>query len=141
MYVILMFARNWVGEGAPKQLPEHRASARVSPLHGPHRAWGAHRKTKIVDLQTNRLVIHIQPDEGITLRFGAKVPGSIVRLGLVSMVFDYTRDFGRSHSTGYERRTHDCIEPAQLPAQMIQPKKGRVVWLQIHLQPACLPQK
>jgi len=32
------------------------------------------RNTKIADLQTNRLVIHIQPDEGISLRFGAKVP-------------------------------------------------------------------
>src|SRR5262249_25956929 len=38
------------------------------------------RKTQIADLQTNRLVIHIQPDEGISLRFGAKVPGSVMRL-------------------------------------------------------------
>ena len=67
------------------------------------------RKTKIADLQTNRLVIHIQPDEGITLRFGAKVPGPIMRLGLVNMEFDYTRDFGRSHSTGYERLMYDCM--------------------------------
>ena len=67
------------------------------------------RKTKIADLQTNRLVIHIQPDEGISLRFGAKVPGPVMELGLVSMEFDYARDFGRSHSTGYERLLHDCM--------------------------------
>ena len=33
------------------------------------------RKTSIERLTTNRLVLHIQPDEGISLRFGAKVPG------------------------------------------------------------------
>ena len=67
------------------------------------------RKTKIADLQTNRLVIHIQPEEGISLRFGAKVPGPIMRLGLVNMEFDYARDFGSSHSTGYERLLYDCM--------------------------------
>jgi len=67
------------------------------------------RKTKIADLQTNRLVIHIQPDEGISLRFGAKVPGPVMQLGLVNMEFDYARDFGRSHSTGYERLLYDCM--------------------------------
>jgi glucose-6-phosphate 1-dehydrogenase len=67
------------------------------------------RKTKIADLQTNRLVMHIQPEEGITLRFGAKVPGPVMRLGLVNMEFDYARDFGRSHSTGYERLLYDSM--------------------------------
>ena len=67
------------------------------------------RKTKIADLQTNRLVIHIQPDEGISMRFGAKVPGPVMRLGLVNMEFDYARDFGNSHSTGYERLLYDCM--------------------------------
>ena len=66
-------------------------------------------RRKIADLQTNRLVIHIQPDEGISLRFGAKVPGPVMDLGLVNMEFDYARDFGRSHSTGYERLLHDCM--------------------------------
>jgi glucose-6-phosphate 1-dehydrogenase len=67
------------------------------------------RNTKIADLQTNRLVIHIQPDEGISLRFGAKVPGPVMQLGLVNMEFDYARDFGSSHSTGYERLLYDCM--------------------------------
>lgn len=67
------------------------------------------RKTKIADLPTNRIVIHIQPDEGISLRFGAKVPGPVMRLGLVNMEFDYARDFGSSHSTGYERLLYDCM--------------------------------
>jgi glucose-6-phosphate 1-dehydrogenase len=67
------------------------------------------RKTKIADLQTNRLIIHVQPEEGISLRFGAKVPGPVMQLGLVNMEFDYARDFGRSHNTGYERLLYDCM--------------------------------
>jgi glucose-6-phosphate 1-dehydrogenase len=67
------------------------------------------RRTKIKDPRTNRLVIHIQPGEGISLRFGAKVPGSVMKLGLVNMDFDYARDFGTSHSTGYERLLYDCM--------------------------------
>src|SRR5215468_9362096 len=67
------------------------------------------RNTKISDLQTNRLAIHIQPDEGISLSFGAKVPGPVMKLGSVNMEFDYARDFGRSHSTGYERLLYDCM--------------------------------
>ncbi|HVO58687.1 MAG TPA: glucose-6-phosphate dehydrogenase [Dongiaceae bacterium] len=67
------------------------------------------RKTPIKDPRPNQLVIHIQPDEGISLRFGAKVPGSVMKLGLVNMDFDYARDFGTSHSTGYERLLYDCM--------------------------------
>ncbi len=67
------------------------------------------RKTPIKDPRTNQLVIHIQPDEGISLRFGAKIPGSVMKLGLVNMDFDYARDFGTSHSTGYERLLYDCM--------------------------------
>jgi len=67
------------------------------------------RNTTIKDRRHNRLVIHIQPDEGISLRFGAKVPGSVMKLGLVNMDFDYARDFGTSHSTGYERLLYDCM--------------------------------
>src|SRR5258708_21856035 len=47
------------------------------------------RNTPVESLRTNRLVIHIQPDEGITLRFGAKVPGPIMRMGAVEMAFDF----------------------------------------------------
>src|SRR5438477_434990 len=66
-------------------------------------------KTPIKDPRANRLVVHIQPEEGISLRLGAKVPGSTMKLGLVNMDFDYARDFGTSHSTGYERLLYDCM--------------------------------
>jgi glucose-6-phosphate 1-dehydrogenase len=67
------------------------------------------RNTTIKDRRHNRLVIHIQPDEGISLRFGAKIPGSVMKLGLVNMDFDYARDFGTTQSTGYERLLYDCM--------------------------------
>ena len=67
------------------------------------------RKTSIERLTTNRLVLHIQPDEGISLRFGAKVPGSVMSIGAVDMDFDYEDYFGNTPSTGYERLLHDCM--------------------------------
>jgi len=67
------------------------------------------RNTTVKNLETNRLVIHIQPDEGISLSFGAKVPGSVMKLGLVNMDFDYHTYFGAEHSTGYERLLRDCM--------------------------------
>jgi glucose-6-phosphate 1-dehydrogenase len=67
------------------------------------------RNTAVKNLETNRLVIHIQPQEGISLSFGAKVPGSIMKLGLVNMDFDYAHYFGVEHSTGYERLLRDCM--------------------------------
>jgi glucose-6-phosphate 1-dehydrogenase len=67
------------------------------------------RNTTVKNLETNRLVIHIQPEEGISLSFGAKVPGSVMKLGLVNMDFDYSTYFGLEHSTGYERLLRDCM--------------------------------
>jgi glucose-6-phosphate 1-dehydrogenase len=55
-------------------------------------------------------VIRIQPDEGISLRFGAKVPGPVMRMGAVEMDFNYVDYFGSTPSTGYERLLYDCME-------------------------------
>ncbi|HSU26633.1 MAG TPA: glucose-6-phosphate dehydrogenase, partial [Pyrinomonadaceae bacterium] len=67
------------------------------------------RDTPVEKLTTNRIVIHIQPDEGITLHFGAKIPGPIVRMGAVDMDFNYLEHFGETVSTGYERLLYDCM--------------------------------
>lgn len=67
------------------------------------------RDTPIERLTTNRIVIHIQPDEGITLHFGAKIPGPIVKMGAVDMDFNYRDHFGESIKTGYERLLFDCM--------------------------------
>jgi glucose-6-phosphate 1-dehydrogenase len=67
------------------------------------------RETGIERLRTNRIVLHIQPDEGITLHFGAKVPGPIMNVGAVDMDFDYCDYFGEQMATGYERLLYDCM--------------------------------
>jgi glucose-6-phosphate 1-dehydrogenase len=67
------------------------------------------RDTPVEQLDPNRLVLHIQPDEGIALSFGAKVPGPQLRLGNVDMSFDYGDYFGSEPSTGYERLLYDCM--------------------------------
>lgn len=67
------------------------------------------RDTPIERLTTNRIEIHIQPDEGITLHFGAKIPGPIVKMGAVDMDFNYSDHFGEQSSTGYERLLFDCM--------------------------------
>ena len=68
--------------------------------------------TRVVWVQAvepNRLVLRIQPNEGIGLRFNAKVPGTVPRLGAVEMDFSYDDYFGDSPSTGYETLIYDCL--------------------------------
>jgi glucose-6-phosphate 1-dehydrogenase len=67
------------------------------------------RETPVENLTPNLLVLHIQPDEGISLRFGAKVPGIQVNVGAVDMDFRYQDYFGNEPSTGYERLLYDCM--------------------------------
>ncbi len=67
------------------------------------------RDTPMESLQRNELVIHIAPDEGISLQFGAKVPGPIMQQGTVKMNFNYVDYFGSRPSTGYERLLYDCM--------------------------------
>jgi len=57
----------------------------------------------------NLLVLNIQPDEGITLTFGAKAPGSIHKVGPVSMEFSYAQTFGGEPPEAYERLIQDCL--------------------------------
>ncbi len=71
------------------------------------------RNTPIEKLPTNRLVIHIQPDEGISLSFGAKIPGPVMNLGGVDMDFNYVDYFGKQPDTGYERLLYDCMHGDQ----------------------------
>jgi glucose-6-phosphate 1-dehydrogenase len=67
------------------------------------------RETPVEHLNPNLLVLHIQPDEGVSLRFHAKIPGPQVRLGTVRMAFEYADYFGTTPSTGYETLIYDCL--------------------------------
>jgi glucose-6-phosphate 1-dehydrogenase len=67
------------------------------------------RHTTVADLTANQLVIRIHPSEGISLRFGAKIPGMVMRQEPVEMDFSYADHFGVRPSTGYERLLYDCM--------------------------------
>jgi glucose-6-phosphate 1-dehydrogenase len=60
-------------------------------------------------LAPNRLTVHIQPDERITLRFQAKQPGPAMQLVPVEMEFRYGDLGGDSAATGYETLIYDCM--------------------------------
>jgi glucose-6-phosphate 1-dehydrogenase len=60
-------------------------------------------------LPPNRLTVHVQPDEGISLHFHAKCPGPVVRVAPVNMTFAYSDLAGESRSTGYETLLYDCM--------------------------------
>jgi glucose-6-phosphate 1-dehydrogenase len=68
------------------------------------------RNTLVDTISRNVLVIRVQPDEGISLRFGAKIPGPSVRMGNVAMEMKYKDSFGSTASTGYETLLYDCIK-------------------------------
>ncbi len=89
-----------------KRMPAKHSSIVIQFKRAPFMLF---RDTSIERLTTNRIVIHIQPDEGITLHFGAKIPGPIVNMGPVDMDFNYLDHFGEQVSTGYERLLFDCM--------------------------------
>lgn len=67
------------------------------------------RDTPVSSLNSNQLIIHIAPDEGISLRFGAKIPGAQMKVGEVEMDFNYADYFGTTANTGYEVLLYDGI--------------------------------
>jgi glucose-6-phosphate 1-dehydrogenase len=80
----------------------------------PHLPFDA---TMTDELGQNALVIRVQPDEGITLRFGSKVPGHIMEVRDVSMDFSYGSAFAEDSPEAYERLILDVLlgEPSLFP--------------------------
>jgi glucose-6-phosphate 1-dehydrogenase len=65
--------------------------------------------TATEELGQNAIVIRVQPDEGITMRFGAKVPGAQMEVRDVTMDFGYGRAFTESSPEAYERLILDVL--------------------------------
>ena len=103
---------NWRWAGVPfyvrtgKRMPRKHTTIMIQFKKAPFVLF---RDTPIDHLTKNRIVLHIQPDEGITLHFGAKIPGPLVKMGAVDMEFDYSEHFDETVSTGYERLLYDCM--------------------------------
>lgn len=73
--------------------------------------------TATEELGQNAIVIRIQPDEGVTMRFGSKVPGSQMEVRDVTMDFGYGASFTESSPEAYERLILDVLlgEPPLFP--------------------------
>jgi glucose-6-phosphate 1-dehydrogenase len=107
-----LFIDNWRWAGVPFYLRTGKALAgRVTEvvIQFNQAPFVLFRDTPIDRLGANQLILNIQPDEGIALRFQAKVPGPAVRMGEVEMDFKYSDHFGQQPSTGYETLLHDCM--------------------------------
>ena len=61
------------------------------------------------DVEPNWLVLNIQPDEGISISFGAKLPGPEMRIRTVTMDFSYRATFGLGSRSAYATLLNDCM--------------------------------
>ena len=61
------------------------------------------------EAEANRLILNIQPDEGISISFGAKRPGTEMSIGNVNMDFSYKEGFGESTRSAYATLVNDCV--------------------------------
>jgi len=103
---------NWRWNGVPFYLRTGKRLARRHTeiaIHFKRMPFELFRDAPFHKHQNNTLVIQIQPVEGISLSFGAKVPGPVLRVGSVDMSFEYSKYFGADAYTGYEVLLYDCM--------------------------------
>ena len=67
------------------------------------------RETPVEELDADWLILKVQPDEGIRLRFNAKRPGQTMALESVAMDFKYKDWFKQAPAVGYETLIYDCL--------------------------------
>lgn len=109
---VRLFIDNWRWAGVPfylrsgKALPKRLTEVAIQFRQAPHTLF---RHTGATQFQANRLILHIQPREGISWDLEAKIPGPTVRLKTVSMDFNYSDFFGTEPSTGYETLLYDAM--------------------------------
>jgi glucose-6-phosphate 1-dehydrogenase len=102
--------RRWAGVPfymrTGKRLPRRVTEIAIVFKKAPHLPF-SHTDTE--ELGHNQLVIRVQPDEGVTLKFGSKVPGSMMEVRDVSMDFLYGEAFTESSPEAYERLILDVL--------------------------------
>ena len=102
--------RRWAGVPfylrTGKRLATRMTEIAVIFQRAPHLPFNA---TDAKELGQNALVIRVQPDEGITMRFGSKVPGSAMEVRDVNMDFAYGESFTESSPEAYERLLLDVL--------------------------------
>jgi glucose-6-phosphate 1-dehydrogenase len=112
-YVALKFQiDNWRWADVPfyvrtgKRLPKRVTEIAIQFKKTPHHLF-AHLSTDTLD--QNNIVIRVQPDEGISLKFSSKIPGSAMRMRPVTMDFRYGSSFGGQLTDAYTRLILDCM--------------------------------
>ena len=106
-----LFIDSWRWAGVPfylrsgKRMPKRVTELSIHFKEAPHLLFGRRGES----IRPNVLSIRIQPDEGIALNFGSKVPGPSMEIAPVSMEFRYGSSFGVEPPEAYERLILDCL--------------------------------
>ncbi len=102
--------RRWAGVPfylrTGKRLPRRMTEIALLFQRAPHLPFSA---TDTKELGQNAFVIRVQPDEGVTVRFGSKVPGSAMEVRDVNMDFAYGESFTENSPEAYERLLLDVL--------------------------------
>jgi len=116
-YVALkLMIDNWRWAGVPfylrtgKALAARRSEVVIQFKQAP---FALFRDTPVERLTPNDMSILIAPEESVTLRFSAKIPGPSVRMDGVAMKFNYREHFNAAPNTGYETLIYDCMNGDQ----------------------------
>ena len=107
-----LWVDNWRWAGVPfylrcgKRLSRHVTEIVIRFKSPPLSLFGG---TECDPLGPNLLIMHIQPEEGITLQMRAKTPGPTIRTQAVALDFDYSQFGAVAPTTGYEKLLYDCM--------------------------------
>ena len=107
-----LYIDNWRWAGVPfylrtgKALPKRVTEVAVQFKRAP---FSMFRQTATAAIEPNVLAMRIQPDEGMVLKFGAKVPGPDIAIRSVNMDFLYGASFDVQVADAYERLILDCM--------------------------------
>jgi glucose-6-phosphate 1-dehydrogenase len=100
---------NWRWAGVPfylrtgKRLAKRTTEIMIQFKRAPHIVFRER------EVEPNRLVLNIQPEEGVCVSFGAKRPGTEMSIGNVSMNFNYRQGFGGGSRSAYATLLNDCL--------------------------------
>jgi glucose-6-phosphate 1-dehydrogenase len=100
---------NWRWAGVPfylrtgKRLAKRTTEIMIEFRRAPHMVFRER------EVEPNRLILNIQPDEGISVSFGAKRPGTEMSIGNVTMNFSYREGFGGTSRSAYATLLNDCV--------------------------------
>ena len=106
---------NWRWAGVPfyiragKRLAKRVTEITIQFKQPPLLLFKGHEGKGAEGIKPNVISMRIQPDEGIALRFAAKVPGPNMSMSSVNMNFSYADAFGASSANGYERLLLDAM--------------------------------